>query len=144
MSLFWISSGLAFFLSYVFKIIADASFTERVSLWGSFLGLQLTHNDGVAFSMNLGRVLQLPLILAALAFVTYLAFRSERTPLHQWGFGLIVGGALGNVIDRIPDGLVTDFVRVGSFPVFNVADSCITIGVALLLLSAAWGARSAR
>jgi signal peptidase II len=54
--------------------------------------------------------------------------------MSQAGFGLILGGALANVVDRFPDGLVTDMIQVGAFPVFNVADSCITVGLGLLLL----------
>jgi signal peptidase II len=48
--------------------------------------------------------------------------------------GLQLGGALGNWIDRMTVGYVVDFISVGNFPVFNVADSCITIGVGVLLL----------
>jgi signal peptidase II len=134
MHLFWLITALSFAISYLSKLLGDAFLENRLSMWGDFIGLQLAHNDGVAFSMNLGGMLQLPLILLALGFVVYLAFHSDRSRLHQIGFGLIVGGALGNVLDRLPDGLVTDFVRIGSFPVFNVADSCITVGVVLLLL----------
>lgn len=135
MLLFWISAAVSFALSLAFKFIGDAFFTERIPLLGDFLALQLTHNPGIAFGLRFAGEFQLPLILAALGFVAYLAYHSERTPLNQWGYGLIIGGALGNVLDRIPDGLVTDFVRVGSFPVFNMADSCITVGVCLLLVS---------
>jgi signal peptidase II len=134
MSLLWIITGLSFVISYAFKLIGDTYFEQRISIIGNSVGLQLAHNDGVAFSLRLGDMLQLPLILLALVFVVYLALHSERTRMNHIGFGLILGGALGNVVDRIPDGLVTDFVRVGSFPVFNVADACITIGVILLLL----------
>jgi signal peptidase II len=131
--LLWIVTIGSFIFSYLSKMAGDAYLGERVRILGDFVTLQLAHNPGVAFSMNLGGALQTPLILLALAFVTYLAVRSDRTTLGMWGFGLIIGGALGNVADRLPDGLVTDFVRVGSFPVFNVADSCITVGVVLLL-----------
>lgn len=141
MSLLWITTGLAFVLSYAFKLIGDAHFEDRISIIGNSVGLQLAHNDGVAFSLRLGDMIQLPLILMALGFVVYLALHSERTKMNHIGFGLILGGALGNVVDRIPDGLVTDFVRVGSFPVFNVADACITVGVAVLLLAMLIGAR---
>jgi signal peptidase II len=134
MPLLPLTTGLAFILSYAFKLIGDAYLTERVTVWGNFIALQLAHNDGVAFSVRLGDMIQLPLIVLALGFVVYLAYHSERTKLNHMGFGLIMGGALGNIVDRIPDGLVTDFVRVGSFPVFNVADSCITVGVVILLL----------
>ena len=49
--------------------------------------------------------------------------------------GLMLGGAIGNLIDRFTQGYVTDFISVGSFPVFNVADSCVTVGVGLLVLA---------
>lgn len=135
MILFWVVTGIAFALSFAFKFIGDAYFVDRISIIGNFFGVQLTHNSGIAFGMTFAGDFQLPLIILALCFVGYLAYSSERTLLNVWGFGLIVGGALANVADRIPDGLVTDFVRVGSFAVFNVADSCITVGVALLLLA---------
>ena len=50
------------------------------------------------------------------------------------GFGLIIGGALGNIVDRFDDGHVTDFIQIGWWPLFNIADSCISIGVIILLL----------
>ncbi len=85
-----------------------------------------------------------PLVLAALACVVLVSFfvwyRQER---GGWGthvaFALILGGAVGNILDRVRLGYVVDFfdaywVPPHGFPVFNVADSCITIGVCLLLL----------
>jgi signal peptidase II len=135
MTLFWLITALSFILSYVFKLIGDAYFREPIRVIGDFARLYLTHNEGVAFSLNFGSVLQLPLILLAFVLVLFLALNSAKTAWHQWGFGLIIGGALGNIVDRIPDGVVTDFIRVGSFPVFNVADSCITVGACLLLIA---------
>lgn len=80
-----------------------------------------------------------PLVLAALASIVLVSFflwyRHER---GGWGthvaFALILGGAIGNILDRVRLGYVVDFFDLRWFPVFNVADSCITIGVALLLL----------
>ena len=80
-----------------------------------------------------------PLVLAALACVVLVSFflwyRQER---GGWGthvaFALILGGAIGNILDRVRLGYVVDFFDLRWFPVFNVADSCITIGVCLLLL----------
>jgi len=80
-----------------------------------------------------------PLVLAALACIVLISFfawyRQER---GGWGthvaFALILGGAVGNIVDRIRLGYVVDFFDLRWFPVFNVADSCITIGVCLLLL----------
>jgi signal peptidase II len=80
-----------------------------------------------------------PLVLAALASAVLLAFflwyRQERGgwAVHV-AFALILGGAIGNIIDRIRLSYVVDFFDLHWFPVFNVADSCITIGVCLLLL----------
>jgi lipoprotein signal peptidase len=61
------------------------------------------------------------------------AVRAKGSAAQRVGFGLIIGGALGNVADRLLDGHVTDFFQVGAFPIFNVADSCITVGVVILL-----------
>ena len=80
-----------------------------------------------------------PLVLAALASVVLVSFfiwyRQER---GGWAthvaFALILGGAVGNIADRLRLGYVVDFFDLHWFPVFNVADSCITIGVLLLLL----------
>ena len=80
-----------------------------------------------------------PLVLAALASLVLVSFflwyRHER---GGWGthvaFALILGGAVGNIVDRIRLSYVVDFFDLRWFPVFNVADSCITIGVALLLI----------
>ena len=58
---------------------------------------------------------------------------ASRGKLNAAAFGLIIGGALANIADRLPDGLVTDYIQVGTFPVFNLADSCITVGAVLLI-----------
>jgi signal peptidase II len=70
----------------------------------------------------------------ALALVVLLALAKAESLLSHTGFGVIIGGAMANIVDRYPDGLVTDFIRVGTFPSFNAADSFITVGVLLLLL----------
>ena len=91
-------------------------------------------NSGVAFGWALPEPLQTILILAAFLIVVGMALRS-RDLLSQVGFGLILGGAIGNLLDRFSDGFVSDFIRIGTFPTFNVADSCITVGISLLLLN---------
>jgi signal peptidase II len=121
-------------LSLIAKVIADLYLTDRIAIIGEFAGLQYVRNPGVAFGLQLPSGIQEAVIITALVLVIIVAYRSTSTPLNRWGFGLIAGGALGNVMDRLRDGVVTDFFQVGSFPVFNVADSCITIGVALLLV----------
>jgi signal peptidase II len=93
-----------------------------------------TSNSGVAFSQLSGGG-PLVVIVALLALGALLAF--FVTHLHRrlvWlPTGLLLGGAAGNLIDRIRDGAVTDFVKLPHWPAFNVADMCITAGVVLLV-----------
>lgn len=101
-----------------------------------FIGVQLVHvrNTGVAFSLFAGGgAVVLVITLAALAvLVTYLIRRPDR-PWLWLPTGLLVGGALGNLIDRIGRGAVTDFIKLPHWPAFNVADIAITFGVLALL-----------
>jgi signal peptidase II len=99
-------------------------------------GITLVHvrNTGVAFSLfSSGGALVLVLTLAALAaLVGYLAFRPDRPGLWL-PTGMLLGGAVGNLIDRIGSGAVTDFIKLPLWPAFNVADISITFGVLALL-----------
>jgi signal peptidase II len=133
MSLFITSVIAAFLLSLSAKLAADTFLHDRIAVLGSFVGLLPARNPGIAFGVQLPSGFQEFFILVALALVVFAAVRSDRSRLGDTGFGLIVGGALGNLADRFFDGFVTDFFQIGTFPVFNVADSCITVGVALLL-----------
>ena len=126
-------TAVSVMVSLVSKWLSDSFLSERIAIVGSLAGLEPTQNSGIAFGIVLPGSLQDVTIVLALVLVAALALRTAKVPLEQIGFGLIVGGALGNIFDRIRDGFVTDFFQVGTFPVFNVADSCITIGVILLL-----------
>jgi signal peptidase II len=111
-----------------------------------FLALYRTYNTGVAFSMfswigDKGLVL---VALAVIAFVLYLAWRT--TPgqiLARVGFALIIGGAIGNIIDRMLFGHVIDYILfhtpVWSFAVFNLADAFITVGALLVIADEFFG-----
>lgn len=99
-------------------------------------GLNLVHvrNSGVAFGFfSGGGALVLALTLGALgALVVYFVLRPDRRGL--WiPTGLLVGGALGNLIDRLINGSVTDFIKLPLWPAFNVSDIAITFGVLALL-----------
>jgi signal peptidase II len=72
--------------------------------------------------------------VAALAFVGFLLARDPAKPGLWAAVGLVAGGALGNLVDRVRTGAVTDFIEIGSWPPFNVADIAITVGVALFAL----------
>ena len=128
-------------LSLLGMVMADHFLTHRVAIIGSFVGLELSRNPGVAFGLRLPAVIQELLIGFALFLVAWMALRSirsapksaVRSPPSALALGLILGGGIANIIDRLMDGLVTDYFQVGTFPIFNVADSCITIGVLMLL-----------
>jgi signal peptidase II len=99
-------------------------------------GVNLVHvrNSGVAFGFfSGGGGLVLGLTLVALgALVTYFVLRPRR-PLLWLPTGMLVGGAVGNLIDRLSSGSVTDFIKLPFWPAFNVADMSITFGVLALL-----------
>lgn len=103
----------------------------------------LGFNTGASFGMMGGFMAGKPLLMAGLtgaltiAFAV-MAFRAQHA-LERAGFALVVGGALGNIIDRLRQGAVTDFLdfywRDWHWPTFNVADICITLGAVLILLA---------
>ena len=103
---------------------------------GIFPGVELVHvrNEGVAFSRFSGGGTVVAVIVGAalLALVAYFVTHLDK-PLVWLPTGMLLGGALGNVIDRIRDGAVTDFVKLPGWPAFNVADISITFGVLVLL-----------
>jgi signal peptidase II len=106
-----------------------------------FLALFRTYNTGVAFSMfNASESLWLFVMsVAVVAFVLFLAWKTESTQrFARLGFALVVGGALGNLVDRGIHGHVIDYVLfhtpVWSFAIFNLADAFITVGAGLVLL----------
>jgi signal peptidase II len=98
--------------------------------------INLVHvrNSGVAFGFfSGGGALVLVLTLVALgALVTFFVLRPRR-PLLWLPTGLVVGGAVGNLIDRVSSGSVTDFIKLPLWPAFNLADTAITLGVLALL-----------
>lgn len=107
---------------------------EHVDVLGP-LGLTLSHNHGVAFGLAGGGGAGLIVVtVAALALVTALFARSPTRPGMWVAFGLIAGGAIGNLADRIRLGAVTDFVDLPHWPDFNLADVSITAGVLVLAL----------
>ena len=106
-----------------------------------FLALFRTHNEGIAFSMlawlhDWGLV---AITAAVILFVLYLWWTNPANRVFaRYGFALVVGGAIGNLIDRVMHGYVVDYILfhlpTWSFAVFNLADTFITIGAALIIL----------
>jgi signal peptidase II len=121
---------------------------DPIRLIDGFLQLRLTFNSGAAFSNFQGAGPLIGIIALGVAGWIVMMLRNHSAPLETWSLALVLGGALGNLIDRIArgDGLlngsVVDFIDFSFFPTFNVADSAITIGAALLILAAFRSGRS--
>jgi len=110
------------------------------------VGLALEYNSGSAFSLLSGAGDWLaPVVVVILLGVGWLAWRARR-PLLAVAYGLVIGGALGNLADRLlrgHHGDVVDFVTLSHWPTFNVADACITVGVVLLIVAVLFARRDA-
>ncbi len=105
---------------------------HRVDLVGTWLAFEYAENRGVAFGLLRSFGSWVPVLAAAVLAAIIVAH--ARQPTHSAALsvavGLAVGGAAGNLVDRLRLGHVVDFVAVGPWPNFNVADSAITVGVA--------------
>jgi signal peptidase II len=112
---------------------ADLELGERRDVV-AFLDLLRVNNDGVAFEALGGGGVLVPIVVGAAiaALLVYFALHATR-PLAWLPTGMLIGGALGNALDRVRDGHVTDFLKVPHWPAFNVADIAITLGVVALL-----------
>ncbi|MBY0462148.1 MAG: signal peptidase II [Alphaproteobacteria bacterium] len=138
---------LVIFLDQLSKIVILnwLSFKDVIGVT-SFFNLTLTFNRGVSFGFFPADTFwgKLVLILIAITFVTWLIFCLWKAEdlTTQIGYSFIIGGALGNLIDRFQYGAVVDFLQFHLynhfFPVFNIADSAITVGVILIFLQQAW------
>lgn len=111
--------------------------TGEIDLIGKWLSLTYVRNEGIAFGLFQG-VPQLFTVTSLLIVTGAIYFYLRHVPEHdRWlpiMLGLITGGAIGNVIDRLRFGYVVDFIKTldGRFPVFNVADSSVVVGVLLM------------
>ena len=136
----FVRAGLVMALVVVIDRITKSAVKSGISVGDvhKFLpGVNLVHvrNSGVAFGFfSGGGDLVLGLTLVALgALVTYFVLRPRR-PLLWLPTGMLVGGAVGNLIDRLSSGSVTDLIKLPFWPAFNVADMSITFGVIILVL----------
>jgi signal peptidase II len=106
-------------------------------VWGPF-GLALQFNSGLAFSLFTGRATVVTILLGVGVLIVGVLVARVRTWAQAIGGGLVLGGGLGNLSERVVSahhGLVADFITLSHWPTFNVADACITVGVVVLAAS---------
>src|ERR687890_1204407 len=140
-SLLWAAAiaVAVFFIDQGLKSLVENSMRvgESISLVPGFLDLTYIKNDGGAFGILGGsRLLLLAGSTVAVVVVLWLLLSGRPTRLATVGCGLILGGAAGNLLDRLASGEVTDYVHFSFWYIFNAADAAIVVGVGLLLLSA--------
>jgi signal peptidase II len=101
-----------------------------------FPGIEIVRvsNKGVAFGAFSGRPVVMIIVAGALVGLVIWFCLHVRRPLVWLPTGLLLGGALGNIVDRLRDGAVTDFIKLPLWPAFNLADVAITMGVLALLI----------
>lgn len=134
-------SSIVIFLDYLTKkiIVSKIMLHESINVL-PFLNIVHVQNRGAAFSIlsNMGNIYFIGISVIAIIVIVIYLFRLTRG-LELVAFSLILGGAIGNLIDRILIGKVTDFIDVfvgkWHWPAFNIADSALTIGIALFLLA---------
>lgn len=135
---------VTFFIDQLVKFLAVKYLTD-ISIIPGFLSLIYAKNEGVAFSLFWGNrwiIIVLSIILLTFLIrvlnVEYLS-KNKSSNFKNVTFGLLIGGIIGNLFDRIFRGYVIDYVSLNffgyGFPIFNFADVCITIGVILLIIS---------
>ena len=128
--------GAVFGLDQLTKYLVRANLRLGES-WPAEGFARLTHgtNTGTIFGLFPGQTFLLIILsFGAIAFLFYF-YRTHAlpNPYLRLAIGLLLGGAFGNLIDRLRMGMVTDFMDIGSWPIFNVADSSIVVGIALMV-----------
>ena len=117
------------------KIFTDGKF--GINILGEFLKFNSTHNYGAAYGIfsgqSIGLIVVTSIVLVVILIYNY--FKKNKTILYSISAGLIIGGAIGNLIDRIFLGYVRDFIKFSIFEfTCNVADICLTFGVILFII----------
>ncbi len=137
---FWLVAMIGLILDQLTKYLVVKTFTEvgkTFPLWASVFHLTYVHNTGAAFSFFQGGVgwLRWLSLLVSLGLIIYAFYGPRLRVAEQLGYGFILAGALGNGVDRFLFGYVVDFLdfRFINFPVFNLADVCINLGIVCLL-----------
>ena len=136
--LFWIIVAAVLVVDRITKELAPGIPAEGMALIPGVIGLRYAENRGIAFSLLSGYPRVLGVLSLAVIAAGFLWLRKkEIAPFPLAALALMAGGAAGNMLDRLIRGFVPDMIETLfiSFPVFNIADSCLTIGCVLVMIS---------
>lgn len=139
--------GLATFVVIIdqltkWSIVKNMQLGESIMLWDPYFGLLSHRNRGAAWGMLQGQFWLFAIVTVAviIGILYYFHKEAKGKPLFQVSLMFLLGGAIGNFIDRVFRGEVVDFVNVlipvinYDFPIFNIADAALTIGVVMLII----------
>ena len=123
-------------------IVKNMEYGERISVWDPWLGILSHRNRGAAWGMLEGQMWLFTIVTVGVIVAVIYFFHTEAKgkPIFQVGLMLLLGGAIGNFIDRLFRGEVVDFVDVlvpiinYHFPIFNIADAALTIAVVVIMI----------
>jgi signal peptidase II len=135
-SLFLMLSAIIVLIDQLLKKLVEnkLGIGESIVLLKNVFAITLNHNSGMAFGLFSGQyTFSLWIALIVVGLVVYYYDETENN-VQRTSLILILGGTIGNFIDRISYGYVIDYVQVSSFPIFNLADAALCIGVALLII----------
>ena len=136
---FWSIAIIAVVIDQITKYITVTYFTEigdTIPLWEGVFHFTYIKNTGSAFSLFQGGAFWLKWVSLFVSLVlAFFGYRDKLSKVEQFAYGFVLAGAFGNGIDRFLFGYVVDFLdfRLINFPVFNIADVCINIGIVFLL-----------
>ena len=129
---FFVIAFSVILLDQVSKLIIR-NISLPISILPGFLDITLIMNTGAGFGMLQGK--RWLLVWISVVVIGLILYYLDRIPKDEkFAFALILGGAAGNLIDRLFIGAVTDFVNFSFWPAFNLADSAVTVGAALLII----------
>ena len=134
---FFLIAGIIIGLDQLSKYLVRANMSLRESIpeEGFFRFTYETNTGGVfGFFSNQTFLITVAAIIAVVVILLYSRHKMAQSMLVKVSLGMILGGSIGNLIDRVRLGAVTDFIDVGAWPVFNLADSAIDVGVMLLII----------
>lgn len=133
----WIVSVSIFAIEFLVKYYLKTNLADQsIPLIKNVLHLTVVFNTGAAFGIlkGAGTLLIYTSLIFIIILIVMLKENAKRDFFDNLAFGLIMGGALSNLFDRIAYGFVIDYIDIRIWPVFNISDTCISIGVGILII----------